>query len=375
MKVIKFLLLFVAAMRANAYPDDGAFCIVDLKFDGNIKICEFGQGTVSQFNGYDALYGQGAMFKLAWNALHRLYPRLAFVNGDRRGSGLCPSYAPGVLGKLGACWAPCVQQLNRRFEQKYRSKRCADGACGGAIITFNTHVLRDVISNQKETGVAQQIVLDRSTTYWVNNKEHTQALFEDEFLQKFRPVCNICPKAISEQDVQQIMQQNPSDFYVIKPLNASRGRGVIMVARGDVVKTIRSLFIQKNATMLGKDPAYAYWPGDKNDSFLLEQFCASKTIYVDGRAFDPTMRVAFILNHCCGASNVIFLDAYWKLPECSLDQEGSMTQKHKSHISQRSVSACAVDKNDFTQIADILEPVLIYLYEKMLAKTYSTSIN
>lgn len=370
-------LAFCCALAANPYPADIGFCIADIKFDGtSVKICEFGQGTVSQFNGYDALYSKGAMFVLAWNVLHGLHSKCVVIGADNIGN-LSSIYALPVLCQREKVCVPSYDKLSAHPKKKMTLTRGMSPqfieSYDGIAATFDTHILKDTLSKQKTMSKGHYIILDRATTYWVNNKSLTDELFDNEGLRLFRPGCCECDKKIGQYELQAIMELMPSDYYVIKPLNASRGRGVVMLHRQELCTTIQTLF-SKGATMLkAKDQAFAYWPSDKNKTFLLEQFYASKSLVVDGHPYDPTMRVVFILSNNAGKTQVTFLDAYWKLPEKSLDQDGSMTEKHKSHIIKKSVSSCIVDRDDFKKVTMLLEPVLIRVYEKMLAQTYTCS--
>ena len=400
-------LLFFSVLYANPYAADVGVCIVDLKFDGDaIKICELGQATVSQFNGYDALYGPGAMFSKVWRELRRLNPNLAVIFGQHMAN-LSSMYAlPELCGKDNIGVISCEELCKKNNTIKKRTdERCRRNIAfyDGILVTFYTRMLKDILRPQQKGFQIPYLVLDKATTYWVNHKEHTNKLFDELGLWAFRPGCVVCDKKITDEQLSLVVSQMPSDFYVIKPLNASKGLGVIIVSREELVQTIKMLFcdespdyakattgwldrvlqqdekngVHKNQQNLGqtdkKENEYDYWQRDKNKKFLLEQFCPSKVIEIDGHPYDPTMRVVFILSNDGGKAIVTFLDAYWKLPAKSLDQKGSMTQQHKSHINKQRLSSAKVDADDYRKVIALLEPVLLRIYEKMLMQDYASS--
>ncbi|MFA6527093.1 MAG: hypothetical protein WCT20_01585 [Candidatus Babeliales bacterium] len=378
MKLANYVFLLGTILCANPYPADVGLCIVDLKFDGQtIKICEFGQGTVSQFNGYDALYGQGAMFTKVWGQLRNIHPILEAIFTHHM-SELAGMYAISELSEAEKISVLSLDQLCSATKTiKRRMSLCHQQQIAfydGIIITFNTRVLKNIIRAQEVKAYDRFIILDRATTYWVNNKCFSDQLFDEPWLRVVRPGCFVCEKAITIDLLQEVIRQMPSDYYVIKPLNASKGMGIVMVAREELAETVQSLFGQEAKVPNRKEKEYEYWLRDKNKTFLLEQFCPSKIVEVDGHPYDPTMRVAFILSNNEGKTQVTFLDAYWKLPERSLDQKGSMTQKHKSHINKKHHSSYRVEPDDFNKVTMLLEPVLLSVYEKMLARTYACAL-
>ena len=98
---------------------------------------------------------------------------------------------------------------------------------------------------------------------------------------------------------------------MIKPLNASRGNGVIIVDRLMLNRELKKILVDKETNP--NDPTYKYWITTKNKTFLVEEFISSKIILLDGKHFDATMRVIFVLSHDMNNINIDFLGAYWKL--------------------------------------------------------------
>ena len=63
----------------------------------------------------------------------------------------------------------------------------------------------------------------------------------------------------------------------------------------------------------------------------MQAYAPSKKIIVRGKSYDPTMRVFFFSSHNAGIASVIPIGAYWKIPAKSLDEVGTLTEKHITH--------------------------------------------
>jgi hypothetical protein len=379
--LVVVLFFIITSLSANPYPADVTFCVADLKYDGQIlKICEFGQGTVSQFNGYDALYGYGSMFAQAWSALHTLHPKLILMNPRAVHYRPSQSYALDTLKRLKTRMEGSQESLVRRDAKhdKYHPNVKKVSSMwlhdyDGIIITLNTNDLHRLMKSPFRKDFVRYLILDKSTTSIVNHKVKTNSLFDDQWLALFRPRCMVCKKVYDKRLIERIKMDMPSKIYVIKPINASEGRGVIIVTEKELAKTLR-LILLKSDQLTNYDANYQYWLRDANETLLIETFAVSKTIVVDEKPFDPTMRVTFILWNDGGQPHVIFLDAYWKLPQKSLNEAGTLTEQHKSHVSSREYSSVELDKQDFKQVTAMLEPLLLRIYENMLAKANNVAL-
>jgi hypothetical protein len=212
------------------------------------------------------------------------------------------------------------------------------------------------------------LIIDETSAWFVGNKYFTHLLFcDDEYLMKFRPRCAVCLKWSLMAKIRQIIRKLACDYCVIKPIDASMGRGIVIVESKKLEETLKNFF-KKNDTASDKQASeVAYWQHDKNDTFLIEEFVPSKYICVDGKWYDPTMRVAFMVVVDNGNMKIDFLDAYWKLPSKALTEEGALTEVHKSHVMKGGKSSCAVDRDDFKRVSAILNDVLLKLFKKMYA--------
>lgn len=155
------------------------------------------------------------------------------------------------------------------------------------------------------------------------------------------------------------------EVVVLKLCNRSRGAGVLMVRVGELDSMLKTLLeppkdleewmqrglerLAKKASDLGlgDDPMeeqMRHWWSNESPCFVAERFFSSEPTVRDGKAYDGTMRVSFVLRHREGVPEppsykgyfepheleVEWLGGYWKLPKADLDN---------ADIRDRSVSA------------------------------------
>ncbi|MFA6263248.1 MAG: hypothetical protein WCW33_02030 [Candidatus Babeliales bacterium] len=338
----------------NNYPDELSFCIVDLKFDGEkIKICEFGQGLGSTFRGYDALYGQGQMWSKFWNVLKQVQKTPWFLNTR----GIRKEFAPEVFKEIGG-----------------RNVRSLEGikpsSSAFVLIAGNAKKNRFSCAEFKQR-YPQCLILDEVTKKFVTNKYETGLLFNDHELEGYKPRYRIFPKEYSFTVALEILHILNSNHIVLKPVNASLGSGIVMVEPQELDHALRIICRKEDgAKDQGDQTSFAYWAQDHEKFFIVEEFVASKKIFVDHKPYDPTMRVAFVLCNNAGTPSINFLDAYWKLPAKSLDDCGSFTELHKSHVEIGKKCSASVDAGDFEAVKAQLCLLLPQIYLKMLAKSW-----
>ncbi len=358
----------------NNYPDEISFCIVDLKYDGQfIKICEFGEGLTSQFKGYDRLYGQGALWATVWDFFGS-FQRPVWLVGKRFFHNDKRVLAKGHLSAIGGKTSDSIYFLKQDdvFKKLVKKAKKEPGIVNKACI-----LIGDCGSEFKKT-YPSCIVVGQATNGIVANKYRTNNLFDnDPDISMFKPLFKAYPKQYTLELASQIVKDLGCSMFVIKPVDASLGRGIIMVTRDELNATLKLIF--KDFKRFNKyqldDYSYGYWTRDHNKNFIVEEFATSKTIYVNDKPYDPTMRVVFVISNNGGCISTTFLASYWKLPDKNLDQEGTFTDKHKSHVTYKSlVGSAEVEKKDFDHVKELLSLVLPKVYLKMLANCFDKQI-
>jgi ribosomal protein S21 len=246
---------------------------------------------------------------------------------------------------------------------KRKTQRCQPAG----IIVVRTMQFHSSIFKQFNATYPQMILLGQATNKFVRSKYHTNKLFENSELAQYKPKFKICEKRYTPTLAQSIIDELGGDIFVIKPIEAALGNGVIMIDKSNLDQTLRILFKDmQELELYKKDMSYYHWKRDQKDFFIVEEYVPSKIIYARDKPYDPTMRVMFTLQNLAGKISINFFDAYWKLPIKSLEENGSLTEKHKSHIGTGTASSLPVDYADFEMVKALLSNALPELYLKML---------
>lgn len=176
----------------------------------------------------------------------------------------------------------------------------------------------------------------------VENKVLTHDAFADANLSALRPRTVIQPRIYRDSLADSICAGIGNGPCVLKLADRQRGRGVVIVSRGDLDDTLAKLLAggggckmessfhciperptewaataQDASGLSGLSEHVMHWSGDEGPYFLAESVCRSKVVHgPDGRCYDGTLRVGFILE----GSSARMLGSYWKLPGSSLDE-------------------------------------------------------
>lgn len=353
-------------------PADISFLIADIKYrDGVLKILELGEGTRSRFAGYDTLYGEGSIWRLFWKFLKQFNLPTWYVGPLLLTQASQNEIAFDDFKKIGGealvttdmiSFSPQFRNLFRGIDQTKTKINDYKG-----IMLFRH---RDASSNEVETFQKRypgMLVLNSASAPHVNNKYLTSLLFSTKKMKKYRPQCNSYEKKYSHDLANKIINDFECNYLVIKPIAACKGKGVIITTKAELDKTLRLILKQDLITQKTPDrETYMYWRKDKSPIFIVEEYEPSHPIEHAGKHYDATMRMVFCLHYDNNTIHITYLDGYWKLPEKALNEEGTLTEKHKSKIGNQGVSSLPINKNDLKNVKSILAEILPSMYFKML---------
>ena len=364
------------------YKADISFMIADIKFDGEtVKFLEFGEGPRSKFKGYDALYGPGKIWTNFWYYLKQFNLPVWFVT--IRAIKYRESFEKEIdfttfenIG--GKCVANLVALKKDpsfiRATQQTKNISNLSNYKGIAILNF--HNFSNMNHNTLACTKCEQVrrfkkehpeilVLDDTSRMYSCNKNWADSLFKDNQLSPFRPICHIYKKEYTPTLADEIISKNNADILVIKPMNAARGNGIMMIQKEDLNKTLELMLTTITNRYEAEEGEESkcekeldYWKTDKNDHFMVESYAPSKPITVDNLTFDATMRQVFVLHYDKGRMFVTFIGGYWKLPKAALEEEGTLTEKIKSDIRIDSKSSEKISKEDMSKVQEILKNML-----------------
>ncbi len=359
----------VMTVPKDHFATDISLGIVDVKFDGeNLKICELGEGSRSGFKGFDKFYGNGALWRMFWLFCSSLNLR-PWMLWDRFSNDTRIANAFSEYEAFGGRFAHDLRALEKDsvFNDYLKNERAADYFSDfNALVIARDNCYRDAQLKNFKKNYPRALILSEALGPFGNDKLLMHSLFDDELLKKYRPKCMVMQKQYYRGMAKCITEQLKCDCYVIKPINSSKGNGVIMVKKADLFKTLRTVLERPESLPDIKDPTYGYWVKDKSKTFLIEEYAPSKLIEFNGAQYDATMRVMYILFCDKGRIGILFLGSYWKLPAKSIHEKCLLTEKHKSSIKADNVGSAMVDLVDYKKVTGILKAALPMAYVKIL---------
>lgn len=350
--------------NSQGYSPDISFCIVDLKYKTpHLKICEFGQGSVSGFHGYHRLYGTGSMWKNLWKFLAQFQAPIFYINPqDSFDTSVITRALPTLNAYGGIMYRDNLHlKSSPHFTRALQTKQ-------SPILVAPKHYYVFRNCNLPTSRYYNAILLDNATRPFVLNKLLTHLLFmNDSAISHYRPKCKILPTRYSATMAQEIIKDIPSPEYVIKPMNAYHGKGIVFVTQENLEQALKTILCPGTKSTIMSSATYEYWHDNPKPYFIIESRETSTLTRIEDKYYEPTMRVAFGLSYNQGIIDISFFGAYWKLPKKSLDEEGSLAEKYQSRIKAGTSCSAKVDSKTFDEVKKILKTLLPKVYLKMVA--------
>jgi hypothetical protein len=154
---------------------------------------------------------------------------------------------------------------------------------------------------------------------------------------------------------------------VIKPLHDSLGNGVIILSKEELNDVMDYLFKRKPQGIPNTDPAYEFWLTSPANNFLVEEFIDAEPISVpqlEGKLYAPTLRLVFLMIYNRNKIEIVCLGGYYKFPQKSLSEEGSLNERYKTCCEPPYYLKC--DPEIMEMAEQQIKEVLDILYSKLL---------
>lgn len=355
------------------YPVDISFLIADIKYRrGSLKILELGEGSRSKYKGFDQLYGKGKMWSRFWNYLAQFNVPMWYIGPSLKRQSVRDEMAYRDFRDLGGTYVRSKQRCARlvQAEHTYSFPLTQPNEIEKyhAITVLRHQNASSQAALEFKRNNPFTLILNHASAPYVNSKFLTNTLFNDPELHAYKPVWKIYPKHYTPDLAQKIINEIDADIYVIKPLNAFKGDGIIMVTKKKLNYILKNI-IQKTAIIRNStNKTYSHWARDHNDSFIVERFEKSKTIRSQDRPYDPTLRVVYALHYSKETISITFFGSYWKLPERAMNEKATLVERTKSSIDKTGLRASSVmvDGDDIEHVKKTLITVLPKIYIKML---------
>lgn len=187
-------------------------------------------------------------------------------------------------------------------------------------------------------------------------------LFLQRELEEVRPRSWILNTNAAVQAIDEITATSKDiDKFILKLINGSGGMGVVPIRREDFGRRIREIFVDpfnEDDYLPGDTLPVDGWLRKINKPYLVEEFVSSKPIQStkDGKAYDGTLRIAFMGIANQGKMAIVPICGYWKLPSQSVEQDWNV-ESVVSNVHQNNPSE-AVSPEDF---AHALESLIVSL--------------
>lgn len=313
---------------------DVSYLVSDLKYsqEYGLKICEVQHGSLSSLQG--DLYIAGGDGSIA--------PKLA----DFFDSFHLPKYAAGLI------YPPLKRALSAKgWNIEPSIKMLLKDSCP-AIIYADFEIAQNFQFYCQS--YSRHLFINAVTFPYWRDKYKMNALFDlNDELKTYKADWRLYPKQYDPARSEKIQQEMPSELYVIKPRSEILANGIIIVSSQELDYTLQ--------TLTEKRP---YWSKNQDETFLIEKYYPSDPVFLNDAPYDATMRLAYILQFNEGKMTYHLLGGFWKLPAKSLEETGTLNEKH--------ISCCKlpfytpVDPQLLNEVNAHMEKAMLLLYEIMV---------
>lgn len=358
---IKFESLKQKCCCKNQCKEDISFGIADIKYDTNkLKILEFGEGTLSMFKGFDSLYGQGAMWSKIWEFCYQKCQNLCVVDFDLDAPLKRASIGYHTLAKYRAITSDSIDTLLRFPAFKHNTQLQEQQLVIIRHYKATSPEFQEFVQHYPST-----MICNTAISNFVNNKKRTDSLFTGD-LRQYRPYSTLVTKQNAHKQALAILAETDAPAFVIKPVSASCGRGVLFALRDQLPTVIKKITSLNKRQPMNFAPNVEFWRFNTDKHFLIESCETSKQVVVDGNPYDATLRLVYGLSHKDGYLESSIIGYYWKLPALPSNARGSFIEKKLSRIVEANTCAAPLAPEDEITITATMLPILNHAYSLML---------
>lgn len=358
---------------ASKYPADISFLVADLKYskEGGVKLCEVQHGILSTFFGDKFIEGNGGVIPAKFLSVLSQYQSRAWAVGKISD----PDIVKGIHNSAQWRVKRELQQLITDSEFIERANLPVYDPCDlyqyhGLVFIRSKKNLNPELLQQRYPGV---LIMDMPTrAYWIDKYKMSELFNRNATLSKYKPKWGLYPKEYSEDLAKTIIDELGGDLFVIKPRAAFLGNGVIIVSGQDLDSTLRYILSDRKELQKDPDKSYHYWCKDTSDSFIVEEFIHSDLLsieHLDGKIYEPTMRMAVALTYHQNQIGAEFLGAYWLLPCSSLEEGSTLNEMYKAYC--KPPYFAKPDPQTLSLVKEQVLEALQLLYKEMLISDYT----
>ena len=363
-----------AAPALTSTPTDICFGCADVKYDhGVFKIVECGDGIYMSLRAADVIMNNNIYnlvapyWGLLWHFLAQFKLPIWLVESIYNKNAL----AIDTSKKLGVRFMPSFEALEKDAAfQMAMAKNSNAGIIVFAASPLKEHHRDGATYKAFRKKYPQFICLNSTTRDYLKKKDATYQLFQRAGLSHFVPTFGIFSTKYNPTTTTKIKALLPdSELIVIKPTYSSLSCGVNVI-EADQLDSFLKLILQTphnipDCTHRG----LSFWRNTKQAHFVASEYVPSQTIYKDGKPYDPTMRMVYIMYHDQGVIRVNILGGYWKIPVKPLNaNKANHTAKHVTiaHAGDYFSFGQILEHKESLRMKQVMAPVLAKAYEQML---------
>ncbi len=378
----------ITSKTANI-PADITFGCADIKYNnGSFKIVECGDAIYMSLRTHDVIMNKkqqrltGPYWGILWHYLMQFRLPIWHVQD----AGPANALALDELKKLGGNYVGSWQHLanNAVFQEAAKKTVRSPSALAdyAGIIVYRARQERN---REPNTGEYQKfkaqhpnfIYVNANTRDFLKRKDNTYRLFNDAGLGKYIPT-SIVASTLYDPSLAHAIRKalGTVQQYIIKPVYSSLSIGVNTVASEDLESFLELILLKKDAIPKNSGRGLHFWRNHNPPHFIASEYAPSQTLYKDGKPYDPTMRVMFVMHHDRGSVHINVLGGFWKIPVKALnDQTATLTEKHVTiaHAGDYYSFGAMLTADDAATLKLSLAPVLAKAYEAMLLQAPSIS--
>ena len=381
-KLIFFVLLTFYGALVHAepkYPVDISYLVSDFKYsqEHGLKICEVQHGAISALKGDIYISGGNGTISPKIADFFDHFPMKKWAAGL--------IYSPLRNSLEAKDWGiePSIKKLSNDPSflecavQPPLDPSCITSYAG--IVFASCGVVKDL--NLYRNAYPGILFIDAAILpYWIDKYKMNVLFNNHPELKEYKADWELHPKKYDPLLAERIVENMPSELYVIKPRKECLGNGVIVVASEDLDGVLQMILEPQSSLKKHPDKRYTYWSGNKDDSFLIEKYYMSDCLHFSRKLsdkatdlgsdnegdyhYDATMRIAFILKYDKGSMTFHSLGGFWKLPCKALEEDGTLNEKRISYCATPYYRA--VDPELLEEVSGKMERGMLLLYEFML---------
>jgi len=378
--VLSSQLFYTAPKLSNTAPDI-CFGCADIKYDqGDFKIVECGDGIYMSLRAADFImnnkpYNLVAPFwGLLWYFLHQFNLPVWLVEGISNRNAM----ALNECKRLKIPYAASFEELEKSpLFQASCTKTITDThslSNYAGIIVFSATPGKECRRDGKQYKAFQKkypqfIYLNSTARDYLKRKDETYMLFQRAGLTSFIPTFAVFPTIFNNAMVASAKRLLPkSELVVVKPAFSSLSCGVNVIEKKDLESFLKLILETPHKIPHTAKRDLSFWKYKKPSRLVISDYARSQTIYKDGKPYDPTMRVMYIMYHDQGVIRVNVLGGFWKIPVHALSEKGvTQTQKHVTiaHAGDY-FTGILLEQEETIRMKEVVAPVLAKAYEQML---------